>query len=234
MWETAFVKKTGQYHKRHSMKCQDQVIYKEKNQCQVIVLADGAGKDDKNVVCVKEVIEYTADMMLRFAEKRGMQVLDKEDMIQALMNGVVCIISKYMDRWKLPAEMFGSTLLGVVLNHGTGQYLLIHLGDGIIIGKSEDQIRVLSYPVNKGYDHTFLTVSENLLERMKVKAAEIGELNQFVLCSDGVYDCPIKNSFTHQEIWDILDRGIELSEKEDDQSMIQLRRKNNGRFDGNP
>lgn len=232
MWKVAFCKKTGKYHLDHFMECQDQVFSKEKEYHQVIVLADGAGENDANVGCVHEVVEYTADALLRMAEADRIMELDNETIVCNLMNGIIHIISRHMDEKHMPAKMFGSTLLAVFLDHKSDNYLLVHLGDGIIVAKDDRQVRVLSYPENKGRDRTFLTISENILDKMKVRRGRIGNLCQIALCSDGVYSYPPDKEFTEHKIWRILDGQGAFTIREDDQSYIQVRRDEDGLFGG--
>ena len=231
MWEISSFRKTGKYHVDHRMLCQDQVFYKENHYSQAIVLADGAGDSDANVPCVEEVTEFAADALLRFAE--GKQEEGQAARLEYLMGGIVGIISKYMDRCHLGAETFGSTLMGAALNHRKGRYLLVHLGDGIIIGSNGQQSRVLSYPVNRKADQTVLTISENIPERIKVKSGNLEDLSRIVLCSDGVYDWPVNRSFTDRTVWELLSGGRDFAEKDDDQSYIQLRRREHDCFSGN-
>ena len=231
VWELSSFKKTGKYHADHGMRCQDQVFYRENYYSQAIVLADGAGDSDANVPCVEEVAEFTAEVLLRFS--KGEEALCQAMMLEYLMGGIVGIISKYMDRSHLGAEMFGSTLMGAAVNHREGRYLLLHLGDGIIIGSNGQQSRVLSYPVNRKADQTVLTISENIPERIKVKSGDLGDLSRIVLCSDGVYDWPVNSSFTDQTVWELLSGGRDFEEKDDDQSYIQLRRREHVCFSGN-
>lgn len=226
MWEITLQKITGTYHELHGMLCQDQIFHQERNHCQSVVLADGTGNSDINTFCVKEVVEFAAEILLEFVENGRAGRICREDVIRRLMQGVIRIISKYMDTYHLPAEAFASTLMGVAVNHVREEYLLIHLGDGIIIGKNGQQSYVLSYPVNRKANETFLTISENLMERTRVKSGSLAEFDRLVLCSDGVYDYPVGRMFTEQTIWEILDGTGNLAKKEDDQSYIQLRRKN--------
>ncbi len=228
MWEITFLIKTGQYHLEQNMLCQDQVYYQENNQSQVIVLADGIGDNDHNVECVRQVIEYTADQMLKLSGQLWSNHIDRNEFIKTIISGVVRIISKNMDRWNLPAACFGSTLMAFLIDSAKEQYLLLHLGDGIIWGKDKESVRVLSYPSGNEKHETFLTISENILERVKLRMGELGDLEQIVLCSDGMYESPVNKDYIENKIYGLVEKMEELPMKEDDQSMIQLRRKNDG------
>ncbi len=215
--------KTGKIHRQDNLECQDQVCHREEGQSQVIVLADGTGFSNQNVCCVRDVVQHTADTMLRFSNTKT-ENLNKETIIKELMEGIVRIISGYMDQWNLPAEELASTLLAFAINHETGKYLFIHLGDGMIIGKSEKRERIFSYPTNRNANETFLTTSENLLERMKVRQGDLGDINQVLLCSDGCYECPVETGITDHQLWELITQMKDFPEKADDQSFIQLKR----------
>ena len=236
MWQVSSDRKTGEYHAGRRMECQDQVYYKKEDYRQAIVLADGTGASDINAACVSEVVKYTAEKLLDMARERDLQKMPKQELIRELMGKIIDIISGYMEKTHLTADHFGSTLLAFMVDARTGDYLLIHLGDGIIIGKDKQRARVLSWPVGCGGDRTFLTISENLLERIRIRYGNIGGLDQIALCSDGMYDHPLTRSFAENKIWEVLDGGKICLPGEDDQSFIQLRRVNaaNECFDGNP
>lgn len=224
MWKMSSDRRTGEYHENKKMKCQDQVYYRERNRRQVIVLADGTGVSDINAACVSEVVKYTAEKLLTLSEAGNLRRLSRYELTRELMGGIIEIISGYMDRSHLPADCFGSTLLAFIVNMETGSYLLLHLGDGIIIGKEKRHVRVLSWPVSCGSDRTFLTISENLPERIKIRCGNIGDLDQIVLCSDGMYEYPLSKEFTENRIWEILEGGKIYLQREDDQSFIQLKK----------
>ncbi len=228
MWVMSSDRRTGRYHEERKMKCQDQVYYKERNGRQVIVLADGTGSSDCNADCVSEVVRYAAETMLTMAGMRDLRKVSKHELLCGLMGGIIRIISDYMDRNHLTADYFGSTLLIFMTDSNTGSYLLVHLGDGIIVAKGKQRVRVLSWPVNFGGDRTFLTISENLPERVKIQCGNIGDLDRIALCSDGLYDYPPTRDFAENKVWEILDDGKIHLPGEDDQSFIQLRRVSRG------
>lgn len=230
MWNVSMRTITGAYHERNKMLCQDQVFCKKGVNGQSVVLADGTGDSNANTFCVREVADFTSDALLEFAESGFDGPIGKEDVIQRLMEGIVRIISKYMESCQLPADAFASTLMGIAIDHRRGNYLLIHLGDGIILGRSGQQSCVLSYPVNGNADQTFLTISENLFLHMKVRQGRLEKLDRLVLCSDGVYNLPLGRTFTDQTIWRLLDGEEEFRAKEDDQSYIEMRRSGYGNF----
>lgn len=227
MWSVASRIQTGECHIKRGMMCQDQVEYKTDGISHIAVLADGAGDTDMNVYCVSEVINRTARRLLDIIGNVSFFNQPKADMIRMIMNDNICILSKYMKEYKLTAKDVGSTLLGVAVNQNTGQYLLIHLGDGIIIGRSRDNVRVMSYPMNGRADQTFLTISENVVDYMRVFRGNVGDLDQIFLCSDGVYDYPVSNTFVTNDIWNITEKGAFSVHKNDDQSYIGLRRSQN-------
>lgn len=224
MWKMSSDRRTGEEHANKKMKCQDQVCYKEQDHRQVIVLADGTGVSDLNVACVSDVVNYTAERLLDLAQAKKLRELPRHELICQLMGGIIEIISGHMDRNHLTADYFGSTLLAFMMDAETGNYLLIHLGDGIIIGKNRQHVRVLSWPVGCGSDRTFLTISENLPERIKIRCGNLGDLDQIALCSDGMYEYPLSRDFTESRIWETLESGKIRLPGKDDQSFIQLRR----------
>lgn len=221
MWRVVFGKRTGVCHLKNGMKCQDQIISKKRGIYQCIVLADGAGNQDINILCVKEVINQTADNILHIISNPTILNSGKQNIVRSIMRENVHIISKYMELYHLPANDLASTLAGVAINTETGEYLMVHLGDGIIIGKSDNKVKAYSYPVNGDSNETFLTISSNIIDNTKVLRGFLGEFKKIVICSDGLYDFPLDQDFISNKLWDIVESN-HLLKKEDDQGFIGL------------
>lgn len=212
---------TGRRHREKGLLCQDRVAYREKGQHQVIVLVDGIGKTDRNIIAGEKVAEYTAEFLIeRFDE---IMLDTPENIRRELLRGIHYIIGNLMVEFEMSKTEFASTVLAVCIDQKTKQYCGVHLGDGIILNRS-DCLEILSYPMN-GWkkNQTYLTTSENAVKEMKVLKGDLSSISEIILMSDGTYDYPLQKIELSNYINDVFQKAIEL-QQEDDQGIIRLRR----------
>ncbi len=223
IWKCEISVKKGKRHVQKNMLCQDRVAYRREGTKQSIALRDGIGKTDLNVIAGEKTVEIVNEFLIRrFDEFRT----DKRKGVgHALIKEIYGVYGDMMEQFSQPVSEFASTILGLCIDTETNEYCAIHLGDGAILCRG-DRNRVLSYPVNgMTKDETYLTTSAHIPEKMKLYRGTLDQITAFVLCSDGVYE-------ERKKLWDIFgyleqeERSIELPERDDDQSIIQLKKVN--------
>ncbi|WP_418473988.1 protein phosphatase 2C domain-containing protein [Frisingicoccus sp.] len=211
----------GEGHKERDMLCQDRVLYKTMDHRQAIVLVDGIGQTDTNIIAGEKVAEYAADYLLEnFDEILQQKAMDiKTHILKAVRH----IIKKMTDAFELPYEEFASTLMVLCIDNDSELYCGIHLGDGIMVCK-DNGFKVLSYPTN-GLERrqTCLTISEGAFEEMKILKGKIQGISEIILMSDGTYEYPLDKGQLLESIETLSDENAGES-REDDQGIILLRR----------
>ncbi len=221
-WKCYMQSMKGKHHKDRNMLCQDRVAYKEKGSLQSIVLVDGIGDTDINIVAGEKITEYTNDFLLTYFE---LIMKEKEDNIkEKLLRGIRQIIKNLSREFQISEMEFSSTLLAVCIDGKASKYCAIHLGDGIILKKT-NRIDVLSYPVNGLCpNQTFLTTSQLAFSKMKLFRGDVGCISEFVLLSDGV-DNILYDYYQLGDTFECIKANKSvLTEQEDDQSIIILGR----------
>lgn len=223
-WKCYMQSMKGSRHKMRNMLIQDRIAYKETTQGhQAISLVDGVGSTDINILAGEKITEYTLDFMTSNFETimQGREKLIKEKLI----SGIQDIIRSLSQQWKISQRELSSTLLGVCIDETTGRYCAFHLGDGIILKKT-DSIDVLSYPVHGlCLNQTVLTTSHMAASEMKLFRGKLGDITEFALLSDGVDNEVFDYNNELGDIFESIKRHeIVLNEREDDQSIILLGR----------
>lgn len=219
LWKCYGAYMEGEYHKQNHMECQDRIAYRGEGKRQAIALVDGIGDTDYNSMAGERVAETVVEFLLRSFDK--IRTDTKYNIGNSLMREIYDIIFEMMKQYNLPATEFNSTLMGVCIDSESGEYCAVHLGDGVIVCK-EEQDRILSYPFNGVREgETCLTLSDHVLEKMKLFYGKTTGWKSIALCSDGVYESRKKLNDVFTCIEDFRNTQL-FEEKEDDQSIIML------------
>lgn len=83
---------------------------------------------------------------------------------------------------------FSSTLCALVIDKNTGEWVIVNLGDGVIVGITrEKQVQILSYPENGvTKQYTYLTTSRNVLSHIRIGCGNAKDFSSVLLLTDGV------------------------------------------------
>lgn len=184
----------GISHRERGMLCQDRAAYLERDHMQVAALVDGISQTDKSVI----VFEHIADDLVQFTAEHMEELLGyNKRRLDIIKKYLICQIRKkienYMKQYNLNIEDCASTIMVLGLDHLKNEYLLIHLGDGIILSEEKDEWTIKSYPKNNSSDGkgTYHTVTDSADEKMKIYSGPIGDsVSKFILLTDGNYEYP--------------------------------------------
>ncbi len=88
---------------------------------------------------------------------------------------------------KAAKEEFASTIVAFAWDTRTGDYLIIHLGDGAIIGiQKEGELKMLSSPENGlTTNQTWLTTSRDALIHLRLCFGQISSYDRIIMFTDG-------------------------------------------------
>lgn len=184
----------GIRHKERGMLCQDRAAYLEGEQIQVAALVDGISQTDKSVIVFEQIADYLVQFVAEHMEELLRHNKSRLDIIKkCLIDQIRKKIEEYMKQYDLRLEDCASTIMVLGLDHQKNEYLLMHLGDGIILSEEKNEWRIQSYPKNKTSDGkgTYHTVTDSADEKMKIYSGPIGEaVSKFILLTDGNYEYP--------------------------------------------
>ena len=226
LWTCKYGTRIGTRHKEMDLLCQDRVNYKVLDNRQIIGLVDGSGDTDLNVIAGEKVVDVMTNFILEHYDK--CMEWSRKAINEELLYIIRRELEKISGRFGIPCCELKSTIAVVCIDHERDSYCAVHLGDGIIIGIEEGNVPIpISYPRN-GYtrNETYLTTSEEAVKKMKVFRGRLGDMQGFMMCSDGVYE----DEIDEKKVWKICEEMEQFrlygDEKVDDQAVIVLRKGN--------
>lgn len=178
----------GQCHIQDKMECEDVCVTVENQRFQFLGLADGQSGKKYCKLGAKAALTAIA----QYVENKTVQNLMKYrylDEIQyeivQIIRGTLALLAKEND---CDISELSSTIVATVIDKDTKNYLIIHLGDGAVVGvKKEEQVVMLSAPENGiTQQYTWLTTSLDAMHHLQITRGSTKELKRMVLMTDGV------------------------------------------------
>lgn len=183
MWQFVCCEVQGTGHKKAQIPCQDKTFTLEKNGVYVIALADGAGSACLSHYgaerVVRDISVYIAEHFQELLNcNDGRKV--KKELIEMLQTN----LTEEADSRKCDVRDLSSTLLVAAVHEN--DFILAHIGDGVIGYLDGNELKVASMPDNGEFSNvtTFVTSSEALAS-MRVFKGKLNDKNAFILMSDG-------------------------------------------------
>lgn len=176
---------TGKLHQELNKPNQDALYHIHNNHVFSAVLADGAGSHRYS----EEGAQVAAVTISNYLFLNYKKLLNASD--SYIQNEVISVVSfalteKAKEKDLKNISNFGSTLL-FLLSDGK-QYLIGHLGDGVIMGSFNGRLTVISFPENGEYPNsTFLTTSFDAQKHLRIIRGELLDFDGFLLLTDGIF-----------------------------------------------
>ena len=161
LFKTILYKETGSRHIERNKNCEDNVFrYISENGITSIALSDGAGSY-KNA---EKGSEITARMAATFMAKKFERLygLDNETIADYVIREVLIPLGEEAEKQGEDIIEFSATLLCTAF-HPDGRYLILHVGDGAIVGLNKNnECEVISIYEHDGPANqtTFVTVPD--------------------------------------------------------------------------
>lgn len=183
MWNLVQCAVQGRGHIMADIPCQDKTYVYHENGTTVIALADGAGSAKMSHYGAEYITKYicldfTRNFQHYFQNPNGAAV--KTELIEHIRNQLHELAKK------LDCQFcdLASTLLLAAVNGEN--YILLHIGDGVIGYSKNGELKVASYPENGEFvNTTVFTTSKDALQTMKLIKGNLGAIDGFLLMSDG-------------------------------------------------
>lgn len=167
--------------------CDDRVIFQESNTAFYYGVADGMSR--------KRFSGLGAELSLRitqqYIENQGISKIIEHrfhdelpgEMVKCLRHSLLI----EMERLSCELDDLASTLLLIAIDKLTKQYIIVHIGDGAILGIMKgDDLQFLSEPDNPmGSKFTWMTTRRNLIYHTRFLFGSTDNINRIVLVSDG-------------------------------------------------
>lgn len=184
-----------------------------------VALCDGAGSLKKSGEGAEQIAILVANFLV-INWNRILTMLPIE-----IRNEIYIEIRKKLTElsqiYKCDKQEFGSTIMALVTDGNI--CFCIHLGDGEVVAQGNNEIHVISYPVN-GHtpDSTYLTTGKFACENIRVYRF-YRKYKKYMLITDGIDwkdSCKIKKIFdmNQKEIYSFMNK----SDTNDDASLIKI------------
>ena len=183
MWNVIQCAAQGRSHIKSDIPCQDKTYSAFDNDTQVIALADGAGSAKLSHYGAETVTKF---ICLELTEKFDTYFSDNDgaSVKQQLIEGMLKSLSKTANQLECEIIELASTLLFVAIKNN--QFIIAHIGDGVVGYLENDEMKIASQPENGEFvNTTVFTTSKDAIKTMKLIKGPLGEIQGFVLMSDG-------------------------------------------------
>jgi serine/threonine protein phosphatase PrpC len=183
MWKTLCCEAQGRSHIHAAIPCQDKTHACAINCVQVIALADGAGSAALSHVGADMVVNAACEYITENFEDL-INTSDGANVKKLLLSHLLDRLRTLSHEQECEISALASTLLVAAVKGA--QFMIAHVGDGVIGFLKNDSIKVASTPENGEYTNTttFVT-SKDALMAMKLYKGELNGITGFVLMSDG-------------------------------------------------
>lgn len=207
MWNVIQCAIQGRGHIKSNTPCQDKTYSMITDTMQVIALADGAGSARLSHYGAETVtkficLELTDKFDAYFADNNGAAV--KQQLIERLLKS----LNETAKQLDCEIKELASTLLFVAVRNE--QFIIAHIGDGVIGYLKNDELKIASQPENGEFvNTTVFTTSKDAIMTMKLIKGSLGEIQGFVLMSDGTETSLYSKK--ERKLADILKKIMQMS-----------------------
>lgn len=183
MWKYIQYASQGRGHVKDQIPCQDKTYCICEGNTTVIALADGAGSARLSHEGAETITRFICEDLLAhyedyFSNNDGVQVKWE------IGEKITQTISAKTAELGCLAHDLASTLLAVAIR--SDQYILLHVGDGVIGYYKNGELKVASEPENGEFANTTVfTTSRDFWKSMRLLKGSLGPIEGFVLMSDG-------------------------------------------------
>ncbi len=185
MWHMVNYAQIGRGHIRKKIPCQDKTVARQVGDIYLLGLADGAGSAKFSHFGAETTLSALSDYIA--ASNNFAELINDNDGIQVRSKVLSCIVNALTAKaTELNCDIkdLASTLLFVAIKQN--QFMLFHLGDGVIGVRKSSGLKTASKPDNGEFaNSTVFTTSKNALKHMKIFKGTTDDIYGFVFMSDG-------------------------------------------------
>lgn len=196
---------TGIRHVESNEECQDSVLCYTCFPISIYAIADGQSKKRFSASGGKLVLQYVSEYIAFHGIEKLSSLLYKDAIQYHILSGIRSLLHKEAEVHQTSIHEWASTIVLLAVDSTSGKYMIVHLGDGIIIGvtKDDNSLKTLSLPENGITSRsTWLTTSESALSHLRISFGSVEHYRRFIIASDGA------DSFFHGS--NVLNRRKEL------------------------
>ena len=183
MWKKVHCAVQGRGHRKNQVPCQDKTFCYQENGVLVAALADGAGSAKLSHYGAACITEYIAKDLAKYFDLYY-NCDDGRAIKKQLISKIIHKLDDLCSDLQCERRDCASTLLVVAVTDD--RFILMHIGDGVIGYIKQSKLKVASLPENGEFSNvTVFTTSLEALSTMKLLKGNLGEIDSFVMMSDG-------------------------------------------------
>lgn len=178
---------TGEFNKERDEECEDVMHIDEISGIKLYGLADGqTGKKHCRIGGNKVL-----DAVFRFVADIGITQMAQYEYMDELQYEIIRVIRETINGLAVSEcevkDSYASTLVVFAYDELTNDYVIIHLGDGSIIGqRTSGDIVMISSPENGlTTDYTWLTTSRDAFNHLRIGFGNANCFSRIILITDG-------------------------------------------------
>ena len=183
MWHHQWASVRGAGHREQGLPCQDRVRTLERNGVTAAALADGAGSARLSQVGAEIAVQLACQILCRDFTELSTNATPFT-MRKAILEPIRAEIRNWADSHGVSSRDLACTLLAVAVRGD--QYLVFHVGDGVIGYRKNGQMLVASHPDNGEFCNctTFVTSRDAMLKSRVIRGSS-SEIDGFFFLCDG-------------------------------------------------
>ena len=183
MWKSVIAAMQGSAHIAKGIPCQDKAMAIKNGSITAIALSDGAGTAKLSHFGAECATQATATFLSKSIEELLAQKDGRLAKLQ-LLSKVQAELQRECEERSCQLSDLACTLLCAAVNEE--EFILGHVGDGVIGFLRNGEIKVASHPENGEYGNsTYFITSSHAAEAMKLFKGSVANMEGFVLMSDG-------------------------------------------------
>lgn len=186
MWKIVGASIQGRSHKNNDIPCQDRIGYFRSDNSNCIALSDGAG----SVKYAEIGAQITCDTVcgLFNCDFNKLYSLHLKELQSKIIHNIRTRIGIKASKLGVQKSEFSATMLFVCIYDD--QYIIGHIGDGVIAGLKNNSLVILSEPENGEYaNSTYFVTSKKIQNHFRIIKGNISDIRAFYLMSDGAAEC---------------------------------------------
>ena len=178
---------TGQHHIADRLPCEDVYITSYEGSFHFYGLADGQTGKRFCAVGGQKVLTAIA----QYVEDKTIPHLCHYEYVDELQYELIRVIrstlSRLSEEYNADISEFSSTILAVAIDANTNDYLIIHLGDGSVVGINRENSTVMLSAPDNGItsQYTWLTTSTDAMKHLRIYKGSVEDKKRIVLLTDG-------------------------------------------------
>lgn len=182
MWKAYKYETIGRNHALEGIPCQDKTaMLVDKDGSIAISLADGAGSARLSHIGATYVTKWTVKYLLEHFNDLYSGIKNNEK--EMFLEKINIELSHLAEDNKCSKNDFASTLLFCAIKDE--KFIAGHIGDGVIGIHGSSGAELFSAPLNGTYINETVFVNDATIDEFRIYNGEIGEIDGFMLLSDG-------------------------------------------------